>query len=61
MVVRAKAEGKHLGRHPKLTPHQQREALSRLDAGEATRAVARTFNVDHSTISRLAARREQIQ
>ncbi|MGY3615624.1 recombinase family protein [Bradyrhizobium sp. USDA 10063] len=54
--ARAKAEGKHLGRAPKLTPHQQREALARLAAGEPTRAVARTYNVDHSTISRLAAR-----
>ena len=54
--ARAKAEGRKFGRKPKLTPHQQRKALARLDAGEPTRAVARTFNVDHSTISRLATR-----
>jgi DNA invertase Pin-like site-specific DNA recombinase len=54
--ARAKAEGRKFGRKPKLTAHQQREALARLDAGEPTRAVARTFNVDHSTISRLATR-----
>jgi DNA invertase Pin-like site-specific DNA recombinase len=56
--ARAKAEGVRFGRKPKLTPHQQREALRRIDAGEAMREVARTFNVDHATISRLAARRE---
>ncbi|MGY2987742.1 recombinase family protein [Bradyrhizobium sp. USDA 4508] len=54
--ARAKAEGKHLGRSPKLTAHQQREALARLEAGEATRVIARSYNVAHSTISRLADR-----
>lgn len=55
--ARAKAEGKHLGRHPKLTPHQQSEAMARLGDGETTREIARSFNVDHSTISRLATRK----
>jgi DNA invertase Pin-like site-specific DNA recombinase len=50
---RAKARGVKLGRRPKLTPHQIREALDRRAAGEATREIARTFNVSHSTISRL--------
>jgi DNA invertase Pin-like site-specific DNA recombinase len=54
--VRAKAEGVQFGRKPKLTPHQRREALRRLGEGEAMRQIARTFNVDHTTISRLAAR-----
>jgi IS30 family transposase len=42
-----------MGRKPKLTAHQQREALQRRDAGEPTREIARTYNVSHSTISRL--------
>ena len=50
---RAKARGVRLGRPPTLTPHQQREALERLAKGEPVRAVARTFAVSHSTISRL--------
>jgi DNA invertase Pin-like site-specific DNA recombinase len=52
--VRAKARGVKLGRTPKLTPHQKREAIKRRDAGEATREIARSYNVSHSTISRLS-------
>lgn len=52
---RAKANGKSLGRLPKLTPHQQREAIKRRDSGEPMREIARTYNVHHATISRLAA------
>ena len=52
----AKARGVKMGRKPKLTAHQQREALQRRDAGEPTREIARSFNVSHSTISRLRAR-----
>ena len=50
---RAKARGVHMGRPPKLTPHQKKEAIKRRDAGEPTREIARMFNVSHSTISRL--------
>src|SRR5216683_7235428 len=50
---RAKARGVKLGRKPKLTPHQQREAVKRRDQGEPTRKIARSYNVSHSTISRL--------
>jgi DNA invertase Pin-like site-specific DNA recombinase len=50
---RAKARGVKMGRKPKLTQHQQREARRRRDAGEPTREIARMFNVSHSTISRL--------
>jgi hypothetical protein len=42
------------GRKPKLTPHQQREARERVAAGETQRSVARSYNVDQATISRLA-------
>jgi len=53
--TRAKARGVKLGRKPKLTPHQQREAIKRRDTGEPVREIARTYNVSHSTISRLTA------
>jgi DNA invertase Pin-like site-specific DNA recombinase len=52
---RAKARGVKLGRKPKLTPHQRREAIKRRDSGRETLAdIARSYNVSHSTISRLA-------
>jgi DNA invertase Pin-like site-specific DNA recombinase len=51
----AKAAGKSLGRKPKLTPHQKEEAIRRRDEGESVRAIARTYNVRGSTISRLTA------
>jgi hypothetical protein len=50
---RAKARGVKLGRTPKLTPHQRREAVRRRDAGETVRDIGRSYNVSHSTISRL--------
>jgi DNA invertase Pin-like site-specific DNA recombinase len=51
--ARAKARGVKLGRRPKLTTHQQREAIARRDAGEPVTEIARTYNVSHSTICRL--------
>jgi len=51
--TRAKARGVKLGRRPKLTTHQKREASGRRAAGEAVRDIARSYNVSHSTISRL--------
>jgi DNA invertase Pin-like site-specific DNA recombinase len=53
--TRAKARGVKIGRPPKITPHQIKEALHRRDAGEPMRDIARTYNVSHSTISRLSA------
>jgi DNA invertase Pin-like site-specific DNA recombinase len=50
---RAKARGVKLGRTPKLAPHQQREAIRRRENGEAVRDIGRSYNVSHSTISRL--------
>ena len=45
-----------MGRKPKLTPHQRREAIKRRDVdGEPIRDIARSYNVHNSTISRLAA------
>jgi DNA invertase Pin-like site-specific DNA recombinase len=51
----AKAKGVKFGRKPKLTPHQQREALERLAQDETQRSVARSYNVSQATISRLRA------
>ena len=51
---RAKARGVKLGRKPKLTAHQQREAIRRKQRGEPVREIARSYNVSHSTISRLS-------
>jgi DNA invertase Pin-like site-specific DNA recombinase len=53
--ARAVERGAKMGRKPKLTLHQQREAIKRRDRGEAVREIARTYNVSHSTISRLVA------
>jgi DNA invertase Pin-like site-specific DNA recombinase len=53
--ARAKARGVSLGRKPKLTPHQRREAIRRREQGEPVREIARSYNVHNSTISRLAA------
>jgi DNA invertase Pin-like site-specific DNA recombinase len=51
---RAKARGVKLGRKPKLTSHQQREAIRRRDVdGETLADIARNYNVSRSTISRL--------
>jgi transposase-like protein len=43
------------GRPLKLSPHQRREAIERLDAGDAVVDVARTFGVDRATLYRLRA------
>src|SRR6201994_2918318 len=51
---RAKAKGVVMGRKPKLTRHQQQEAIARRDAGEALVDIARSYTVSHSTISRLS-------
>jgi len=51
---RAKARGVKMGRKPKLTDHQKHEAIRRRDVdGEPVREIARSYNLSHSTISRL--------
>ena len=50
---RAQARGVRFGRKLKLTPHQRQEALARREAGEPLVEIARSYNVSHSTISRL--------
>lgn len=52
--ARARARGQKFGRRPSLTPFQQQEARERIAAGESVRAVARSYDVSASTISRLS-------
>jgi DNA invertase Pin-like site-specific DNA recombinase len=53
--ARAKARGVKLGRKPKLTPHQKREAIARRERGDETHAeIGRSYNVSGWTISRLS-------
>jgi DNA invertase Pin-like site-specific DNA recombinase len=51
--ARAMARGVRFGRKRKLTAHQIAEARARRAAGEALSDIGRSFNVSHSTISRL--------
>ena len=53
---RAKARGVRFGRKLKLSRHQIAEALARREAGEALTEIGRSYNVSHSTISRLSPR-----
>ena len=46
------ARGKRMGRPPKLTPHQRREALRRRERGETLAEIGRSYNVSGETISR---------
>jgi hypothetical protein len=47
-----------MGRRPKLTDHQKREALKRRDAGEPMREIARTYNVSADAGSRCGCARQ---
>jgi DNA invertase Pin-like site-specific DNA recombinase len=52
--ARAVARGQRMGRPPKLTPHQQREAIKRRSrGGESLADIGRSYNVSGATISRL--------
>jgi DNA invertase Pin-like site-specific DNA recombinase len=51
---RAKARGQHMGRPPKLTPQQQKEARRRRAEGATLNELAKSYNVGRVTISRLA-------
>jgi DNA invertase Pin-like site-specific DNA recombinase len=51
---RAKAKGVRLGRKPKLTEHQRKEAIRRRNKGEESHAeIGRSYNVSGWTIGRL--------
>ena len=52
--ARAVARGQRMGRPPKLTPHQRREAIKRRDrGGESLTDIGRSYNVSGATICRL--------
>jgi DNA invertase Pin-like site-specific DNA recombinase len=51
--ARAVARGQRMGRPPKLTPHQRREAIRRHEKGETLAEIGRSYNVSGATISRL--------
>jgi DNA invertase Pin-like site-specific DNA recombinase len=50
---RAMAKGIRFGRKPKLTQYQIAEARARRENGETLLDIGRSYNVSHSTISRL--------
>ena len=50
---RAMAEGVKFGRKPKLSDYQRSEAMKRRAAGETLAAIAKSYGVDISMISRL--------
>jgi DNA invertase Pin-like site-specific DNA recombinase len=51
---RAQANGVKFGRKPKLSDYQRQEALKRRATGETLAAIAKSYGVDISMISRLA-------
>ena len=53
--ARAVARGQRMGRPPKLTAHQQKEAIKRRDQGETLADIGRSYNVSPATISPLTA------
>jgi DNA invertase Pin-like site-specific DNA recombinase len=52
---RAKVKGVRFGRPLKLSAHQRREAIERLNAGDSVVDVASTYGVDRATMYRLQA------
>ncbi len=54
---RAKAQGKHMGHPPSLTPAQQKEAIRRRTQGATLDELARSYNLGRATISRLTHER----
>ena len=50
---RAKGRGQHMGRPPKLTPQQQKEARRRRAEGATLKELAKSYSVGRATISRL--------
>src|SRR3954470_21431963 len=51
--ARAVTRGQKMGRPPKLTLHQRREAIRRGEKGETLAEIGRSYNVSGATISRL--------
>ena len=52
-LVRARAEGKRMGRPPALSSAQQLDVKARLEAGSAVAAIARDIGVSRQTIMRV--------
>ena len=50
---RAMDRGVRFGRPHKMTVHQRQEAIARVASGETLADIARSYNVDASTICRL--------
>ena len=48
-----RGRGQHMGRPPKLTPQQQKEARQRRAEGATLKELAEAYNVGRATISRL--------
>jgi putative DNA-invertase from lambdoid prophage Rac len=55
-LLRARAEGKTLGRRPALTAAQQADAMVRLVAGESVARVARDYGTTRQSIMRVRAK-----
>src|SRR5690349_24032290 len=55
---RAIARGQHMGRPPKLSPAQQKEAIQRRAEGATLSELATSYNVSLSVISRLTTQAE---
>jgi len=53
LILARTSEGRVRAKAFKLTSHQRLEALARREAGEALTEIGRSYNVSHSTISRL--------
>ena len=53
--TRAKARGQHMGRAPKRTPQQQKEARRRRAEGATLKELAKSYSGGRATISRLSA------
>jgi putative DNA-invertase from lambdoid prophage Rac len=56
-LVRARREGKTLGRRPCLTLDQRKAVIARLDAGETCASIAREFGTSRMTIMRTRSTR----
>jgi DNA invertase Pin-like site-specific DNA recombinase len=60
-LARARAAGRIGGARFKLSPVQQKEAISMVKGGKTQVEVAELFNVDRSTISRLVSERRVLE
>lgn len=49
-IAKAKANGKHLGRKPKLTRAQKKEILVRVNEGASVTEISQSFGVSRATI-----------